>query len=63
METKVNVGLVGAFVLAMGVALIGVVLWLASGGMWQQDTDLYLAVEDESVAGLNLNAPVKYNGV
>lgn len=63
METKVNLGLVGAFVLAMGVALVGVVLWLASGGMWQQDTDLYLAVEDESVAGLNLNAPVKYNGV
>ncbi len=25
--------------------------------------DLYLAVMDESVAGLNLNAPVKYNGV
>ena len=25
--------------------------------------DLYLAIEDESVAGLNVNAPVKYNGV
>lgn len=25
--------------------------------------DLYQAIEDESVAGLNLNAPVKYNGV
>lgn len=63
METKVNLGLVGAFVLTLGAALIGVVLWLASGGMWQQQYDLYLAVEEESVAGLNLNAPVKYNGV
>ena len=38
-------------------------LWLASGGAWQKKYDLYLAMEDESVAGLNLNAPVKYNGV
>lgn len=43
--------------------LIAVVLWLASGGAWQKKYDLYLATEDESVAGLNLNAPVKYNGV
>jgi phospholipid/cholesterol/gamma-HCH transport system substrate-binding protein len=63
METKVNLGLVGAFVLTLGAALIGIVLWLASGGLWQQHYDLYLAVEEESVAGLNLNAPVKYNGV
>ena len=63
METKVNLGLVGAFVLALGAVLIGIVLWLASGGLWQPSYDLYLAVENESVAGLNPNAPVKYNGV
>jgi phospholipid/cholesterol/gamma-HCH transport system substrate-binding protein len=63
METKVNLGLVGAFVLVLGAALVAVVLWLASGGLWRQPYDLYLAVEEESVAGLNLNAPVKYNGV
>jgi phospholipid/cholesterol/gamma-HCH transport system substrate-binding protein len=63
METKVNLGLVGAFVLILGAALIAGVLWLASGGMWQQQYELYLAVMEESVAGLNLNAPVKYNGV
>ncbi|MCX8520193.1 MAG: MlaD family protein [Rhodoferax sp.] len=63
METKVNLALVGAFVLALGAVLIGIVLWLASGGAWQQPYDLYLAVEEESVAGLNLNAPVKFNGV
>lgn len=58
-----NYTVVGAFVLALGAALIAVVLWLASGGAWQTKYDLYLAQEDESVAGLNLNAPVKYNGV
>jgi phospholipid/cholesterol/gamma-HCH transport system substrate-binding protein len=50
-------------VLVLGTALIAAALWLAAGGAWQQKYDLYLAVEDESVAGLNLNAPVKYNGV
>jgi phospholipid/cholesterol/gamma-HCH transport system substrate-binding protein len=59
----VNYAFVGAFVLVLGAVLIGIVLWLASGGAFQKQYDLYLAVEDESVAGLNLNAPVKYNGV
>ena len=58
-----NYVLVGAFVLGLGAVLIAGVLWLASGGAWQKKFDLYLAIEDESVAGLNLNAPVKYNGV
>jgi phospholipid/cholesterol/gamma-HCH transport system substrate-binding protein len=59
----VNYTLVGAFVLALGAVLIAGVLWLASGGAWQKKLDIYQAIEDESVAGLNLNAPVKYNGV
>jgi len=59
----VNYPLVGLFVLVLGAALIAGVLWLASGGAFQKQYDLYLAIEDESVAGLNLNAPVKYNGV
>jgi len=63
METKVNYALVGAFVLALGAVVIAGVLWLAAGGAVQRKYDLYLAIEDESVAGLNLNAPVKYNGV
>lgn len=58
-----NFALVGAFVLALGAALIAGVLWLAAGGASRTAFDLYLAIEDESVAGLNLNAPVKYNGV
>jgi len=59
----VNYALVGAFVLLLGAVLIGGVLWIASGGSFQKKVDLYLAIEEESVAGLSLNAPVKYNGV
>lgn len=55
--------MVGLFVLVLGAALVAVVLWLASGGAFKQKYDLYLAIEDESVAGLSANAPVKYNGV
>jgi len=62
-ETKINYPLVGAFVLVLGALMVVGVLWLASGGSWQKKYDFYLAVVDESVAGLNLNAPVKYNGV
>lgn len=58
-----NTTVVGAFVIALGGALIGIVLWLASGGAVRKQVDLYLAVETESVAGLNINAPVKFNGV
>jgi phospholipid/cholesterol/gamma-HCH transport system substrate-binding protein len=63
METKVSYSIVGAFVLCLGAVLIAGVLWLTSGGAWQKDYDRFLAIENESVAGLNLNAPVKYNGV
>ena len=58
-----NTTVVGAFVIALGAALIGIVLWLASGGALRKQHDLYLAVVTESVAGLNINAPVKFNGV
>ncbi|MCV2352265.1 MlaD family protein [Paucibacter sp. Y2R2-4] len=58
-----NYTLVGGFVLLLGAALIAGVLWLASGGAWAKRQDLYLSVMEESVAGLNLNAPVKYMGV
>ncbi|MBL8424529.1 MAG: MCE family protein [Candidatus Accumulibacter phosphatis] len=63
METKVNYPLVGAFVLVLGCALVAGILWLASGGALRTTHDLYLAIVDESVAGLNADAPVKYNGV
>jgi phospholipid/cholesterol/gamma-HCH transport system substrate-binding protein len=50
-------------VIVLLAAFIGVALWLASGGTLQKKYDLYVAVENESVAGLSINAPVKYNGV
>lgn len=58
-----NYAVVGAFVLVLGAVLIAGALWLASGGAFHKKYDLYLAIANESVAGLNLNAPVKYNGV
>lgn len=58
-----NYTLVGAFVLVLGAVLIGALLWITSGGSVRKKVDLYLAIEEESVAGLNRNAPVKYNGV
>lgn len=63
METKVNYTLVGSFVVILGAMLVAVILWLASGGAFQKTYDLYLAISEESVAGLNIDAPVKYNGV
>ncbi|CAG4882407.1 Mammalian cell entry protein [Georgfuchsia toluolica] len=58
-----NYAVVGGFVLVLGAVLIAIALWLASGGALQKKYDLYLAIEDESVAGLSVNAPVKFNGV
>ncbi|MFZ6873731.1 MlaD family protein [Undibacterium sp. Di27W] len=63
METKVNYTAVGAFVLALGALLIAVVLWLSVGLGKRQQTVSYQSVVNESVAGLNLDAPVKYQGV
>jgi len=59
----VNYALVGAFVLGLGALLVGLALWIAAGGATRQKVDLYLAIENESVAGLNLKAPVTLNGV
>ena len=58
-----NYTLVGAFVLVLGAVLVAGILWIASGSNVHKKFDMYLAIEEESVAGLNLNAPVKYNGV
>ncbi|HEX8011515.1 MAG TPA: MlaD family protein [Casimicrobiaceae bacterium] len=63
MEAKVNFTLVGIFVLVLGAALIGGVLWLSSGKYYGKSYVLYQTYMSESVAGLNLNAPVKYHGV
>ncbi len=63
MEDKVNYTAVGAFVLALGAALIGAVLWLSAGIAGKKHYDTYQSIIRESVAGLSLDAPVKYLGV
>lgn len=63
MEEKVNFVVVGVFVLALGAALLGGVLWLGSGKTFRAAYDTYLTYMQDSVAGLNLNAPVRYRGV
>lgn len=63
MDDKVNYTLVGAFVLVLGAALVAGVLWLAAGLGGQKAMAPYQAFILESVAGLDLDAPVKYLGV
>lgn len=58
-----NFTLVGAFVLALLGLFVAGMLWIASGGNGHQQITLYQAIETESVSGLNVDAPVKYNGV
>ncbi len=63
METKVNHTIVGLFVVVLFVALVAGILWLSGAAQYRKNYDTYLAYMKESVAGLNLNAPVKYRGV
>ena len=63
MEDKVNYTAVGAFVLALGAALIGAVLWLSAGIAGKKQYGTYQSIIRESVSGLSLDAPVKYLGV
>lgn len=63
MDDKVNYALVGAFVLALGAALIAGVLWLAAGANGHKHYGTYQSIVRESVAGLTVDAPVKYLGV
>lgn len=63
MDSKVNYAAVGLFVLAMGAVLIAAILWLAVGAGGKKQFDFYMSIINESVAGLNVDAPVKYLGV
>jgi phospholipid/cholesterol/gamma-HCH transport system substrate-binding protein len=63
MDDKVNYTAVGAFVLVLGAVLVAAVLWLAAGLGGQRSVNAYQAVIQESVAGLSVDAPVKYLGV
>ena len=62
METKANYVLIGAFTLAVGVALLLFGLWAAKYSTertWQE----YRVVFNEPVTGLMTGSPVQYNGI
>ena len=63
MDDKANATLVGAFVLVLGALMVAGVLWLSAGLGGRQAVNAYEAVIRESVAGLSVDAPVKYLGV
>jgi len=62
MEPKVNYTIVGSFVVLLIIAIVMSILWLSAGITTTQHT-LYQININESVAGLTVGAPVKYNGV
>jgi phospholipid/cholesterol/gamma-HCH transport system substrate-binding protein len=61
MEFRVNYTWVGLFVVVLGVAFVTITLWMTSANRKQYDT--YLVYMNEAVSGLNVEAPVKFNGV
>lgn len=62
MEPRVHYVIVGLFVLVLGVATVGVSLWLAFGDV-AYEYKTYRIYMTESVSGLFIDAPVKYRGV
>lgn len=62
METRVNYTLVGVFVVLLASALAAIVIWLGKGD-YRGAYERYFAYMRESVAGLSVNAAVKYRGV
>lgn len=62
MQSKVNFALVGLFVIVLGSTLLGVAFWLTLGGETKV-YDRYRVYFNESVAGLNPKATVRYRGV
>ena len=63
MESRVSFVAVGAFVIVLSTALVAGFLWLSSGKYYRKNYDTYQTYMAESVAGLNLNATVRYRGV
>jgi phospholipid/cholesterol/gamma-HCH transport system substrate-binding protein len=62
METKFNYTIVGLFVVLLTAVIIVISLWLTVG-LEQTVYKTYLVYMNESVAGLSLQSPVKYNGI
>ena len=62
MNNKVNYTLVGLIVLLGIIAMLGFAYWMLKPSK-TADTQKYLIFFNESVLGLNLDAPVKYKGI
>lgn len=62
MESKVNYTVVGIFVVVLGFAVIAGGLWLTRGRQ-TANYNTYITIMHESVSGLSVQAPVKFNGV
>ena len=62
LNRRVNHALVGLFVILLGLVWLVITLWLALGD-YSTHYKTYRVYLDESVAGLYLDAPVKYRGV
>jgi phospholipid/cholesterol/gamma-HCH transport system substrate-binding protein len=62
MEPKVNYMIVGLFVVGLGVALLGGILWLSRTD-YRGVYDHYYTYMTESISGLSTDASVKYRGV
>ncbi len=62
MESKINYTLVGLFVVLLLSGLVGFVIWLEQLNS-EDEFDYYHVYMNESVAGLNPDASVKYKGV
>jgi phospholipid/cholesterol/gamma-HCH transport system substrate-binding protein len=62
METNVSYTIVGLFVISLFAAIIMGVIWLSVGFKIETNTT-YKVYMKESVSGLNVDAPVEFNGV
>jgi phospholipid/cholesterol/gamma-HCH transport system substrate-binding protein len=62
MESKASYTLTGLFVVVLSTALVIIAFWLSTG-VSKLQYHTYVVYMDESVSGLNIRAPVKYNGV
>ncbi len=62
MDSKINYAIVGLFVIILSIVLVASILWL-SVDIDKKHYQTYQVYIKESISGLNLKSPVKYNGV
>jgi phospholipid/cholesterol/gamma-HCH transport system substrate-binding protein len=63
MDTKVNFTSIGIFVLLLFFSLLAFVFWLGKYGFEKKQFDTYTIYFTESISGLNVESPIKYQGL